>query len=166
MGYQYPGVKKLMALVGPAFTKEIFYTGRQFSAQDALAMGLLPLRSHTTFVPGRTSSCRGRTVKLLFEIVSGDRDRRAGLAAPAEIGPVRPHAVENYRQSTRDGDDGAPHAPALCDLHPPGLELRPMPALGQQHLRGFIQHRSQHGVAGLGDAPVIVDLARLMASRC
>jgi enoyl-CoA hydratase/carnithine racemase len=41
VGYQYPGVKKLMDLVGPAFTKEIFYTGRQFSAQEALVMKLV-----------------------------------------------------------------------------------------------------------------------------
>ena len=41
VGYQYPGVRKLMDLVGPSFTQEIFYTGRQFSAQEALAMGLV-----------------------------------------------------------------------------------------------------------------------------
>jgi enoyl-CoA hydratase/carnithine racemase len=41
VGYQAPGVRKLMELVGPAFTKEIFYTGRQFSAEEALAMGLI-----------------------------------------------------------------------------------------------------------------------------
>lgn len=41
VGYQYPGIKKLMELVGPAFTKEIFFTGRQFSAEEALTMGLI-----------------------------------------------------------------------------------------------------------------------------
>ncbi len=41
VGYQYPGIRKLMGLVGPAFTKEIFYTARQFSAEEALAMGLV-----------------------------------------------------------------------------------------------------------------------------
>jgi enoyl-CoA hydratase/carnithine racemase len=41
VGYGAGGVRKLMALVGPAFTEEIFYTGRQFSAQEALAMGLV-----------------------------------------------------------------------------------------------------------------------------
>jgi enoyl-CoA hydratase/carnithine racemase len=41
VGYQYPGVRKLMDLVGPAFSKEIFYTGRQFSAEEALAMKLV-----------------------------------------------------------------------------------------------------------------------------
>lgn len=41
VGYQFPGIRKLMDLVGPSFTKEIFFTGRQFSAEEALAMGLV-----------------------------------------------------------------------------------------------------------------------------
>lgn len=41
LGYEYDGVKRLVNLVGPAFAKEIFYTARQFSAEEALAMGLI-----------------------------------------------------------------------------------------------------------------------------
>ncbi|MBI3043870.1 MAG: enoyl-CoA hydratase/isomerase family protein [Betaproteobacteria bacterium] len=41
VGYRHAGVKRLMDLVGPSFTAEIFYTGRQFSAQEALQMGLV-----------------------------------------------------------------------------------------------------------------------------
>ena len=42
LGYHYRGMDKLMALVGPAYTKEIFFSGRtDFSAQDALRMGLI-----------------------------------------------------------------------------------------------------------------------------
>ena len=42
LGYHYRGMDKLMALVGPAYTKEIFFTARtDFSAQDALRMGLI-----------------------------------------------------------------------------------------------------------------------------
>ncbi len=41
LGYGASGVKKLMDLVGPAFTKEIFYTARHFSSAEALAMGLV-----------------------------------------------------------------------------------------------------------------------------
>ncbi len=36
LGYAAPGVKKLMELVGPSFTKEIFFTARHFSAAEAL----------------------------------------------------------------------------------------------------------------------------------
>src|SRR5881296_1278613 len=37
LGYHYKGMEKLMKLVGPAYTKEIFFTARtDFSSQDAL----------------------------------------------------------------------------------------------------------------------------------
>jgi len=41
VGYRYSGLKHLADIVGPAFTAEIFYTGRQFSADEALQMGLV-----------------------------------------------------------------------------------------------------------------------------
>jgi enoyl-CoA hydratase len=42
LGYHYHGMEKLMRLIGPAYTKEIFFTARtDFSAQDALRMGLV-----------------------------------------------------------------------------------------------------------------------------
>lgn len=41
LGYEYEGVRRLMDVVGPSFAKEIFFTGRQFTAQEALAMGLI-----------------------------------------------------------------------------------------------------------------------------
>jgi enoyl-CoA hydratase/carnithine racemase len=41
LGYAYDGIKKLINLVGPAFAQEIFYTARQFTAEEALQMGLI-----------------------------------------------------------------------------------------------------------------------------
>lgn len=41
LGYEYDGVRKLMDVVGPSFAKEIFFTARQFTAQEAVAMGLV-----------------------------------------------------------------------------------------------------------------------------
>ena len=41
LGYGYAGLKRLVDVVGPAFAKEIFYTARQFDAQEALTMGLV-----------------------------------------------------------------------------------------------------------------------------
>jgi enoyl-CoA hydratase len=42
LGYHYLGMEKLMRLVGPSSTKEIFFTARtDFTAQDALRMGLV-----------------------------------------------------------------------------------------------------------------------------
>ena len=41
LGYEAKGVRKLMDVVGPSFAKEIFFTARQFTAAEALAMGLI-----------------------------------------------------------------------------------------------------------------------------
>ncbi len=41
LGYEFEGVRKLVDVVGPAFAREIFYTARQFTGQEALAMGLV-----------------------------------------------------------------------------------------------------------------------------
>jgi len=41
IGYGYVGLRRLVDIVGPAFAKEIFYTARQFDAQEALTMGLV-----------------------------------------------------------------------------------------------------------------------------
>jgi enoyl-CoA hydratase/carnithine racemase len=41
VGYRFNGIRRLSEVVGPQFTAEIFYTGRQFSAQEALQMGLI-----------------------------------------------------------------------------------------------------------------------------
>ncbi|MFG3594701.1 enoyl-CoA hydratase [Bradyrhizobium sp. RDI18] len=41
LGYAFEGVRRLVDVVGPSFTREIFYTARQFSADEAAAMGLV-----------------------------------------------------------------------------------------------------------------------------
>lgn len=41
LGYQQRGLQKLVDVVGPAFAKEIFFTARLFSSQEAFGMGLV-----------------------------------------------------------------------------------------------------------------------------
>lgn len=41
LGYGLEGVRRLVEIVGPSFAKEIFFTARQFTAQEALQMGLV-----------------------------------------------------------------------------------------------------------------------------
>ena len=41
IGYKAKGIRELERLVGPAFTAEIFYTARQFNAEEARVMGLV-----------------------------------------------------------------------------------------------------------------------------
>lgn len=41
LGYGYEHIRKLTDLVGPSFAKEIFFTARQFNAEEARSMGLV-----------------------------------------------------------------------------------------------------------------------------
>ena len=41
LGYRFAGIKRLVDVVGPSFAAEIFFTGRQFTAQEALQMNLV-----------------------------------------------------------------------------------------------------------------------------
>jgi len=41
LGYGFKGIKRLVDVVGPSFAKEIFFTARQFTAAEALQMGLV-----------------------------------------------------------------------------------------------------------------------------
>jgi len=41
LGYRFTGIKRLADVVGPAYTAEIFFTARQFTAQEALQMNLV-----------------------------------------------------------------------------------------------------------------------------
>ena len=41
LGYGFAGVRALIDLVGPAIAKEIFFTARQFDAEEALRVGLV-----------------------------------------------------------------------------------------------------------------------------
>ncbi len=41
LGYDFPGLKRLVDVVGPSFAKEIFFTARQFDAEEAREMHLV-----------------------------------------------------------------------------------------------------------------------------
>ncbi|HEY6259108.1 MAG TPA: enoyl-CoA hydratase [Xanthobacteraceae bacterium] len=41
LGYSFSGLKRLIDVVGPAFAKEIFFTARQFDAEEARTMGFV-----------------------------------------------------------------------------------------------------------------------------
>ena len=41
LGYGFTGVNRLVSVVGPSFAKEIFYTARLFSSEEARQMGLV-----------------------------------------------------------------------------------------------------------------------------
>jgi len=41
LGYRFSGIKRLIDIAGPSFTAEIFFTARQFTAQEALQMNIV-----------------------------------------------------------------------------------------------------------------------------
>ena len=41
LGYDFPGILRLVQLIGPARTKQLFFTGRRISAAEALTIGLV-----------------------------------------------------------------------------------------------------------------------------
>jgi len=59
LGYHAAGIEALVRLVGPSTAKEVFFTARRFSAQEALARGLL-----NEVVPKAELDARARTVAL------------------------------------------------------------------------------------------------------
>jgi len=86
LGYGFKGIKKLVDLVGPSFAKEIFFTARQFSAAEALQMGLvnrvLPDAELETYVKGYAGTIGGNapltvnSVKYIVgEVVTDARER-------------------------------------------------------------------------------------------
>jgi enoyl-CoA hydratase/carnithine racemase len=40
LGYDFTGIRRFVQVLGPSFTKEMFFTARQFDAGEARAMGL------------------------------------------------------------------------------------------------------------------------------
>jgi len=60
LGYGHAGVKRLMNVVGPSFTKEIFYTARQFNAEEC-----------GTCRGGRSGEVRPQTKGLMTPGVGG-----------------------------------------------------------------------------------------------
>ena len=86
VGYGFVGIKRLAVLVGPSFTKEIFYTARQFDAAEALAMGLVnrvvPGEKLETYVKDYTDTISANApltvnaVKFIVNQTAVDPDKR------------------------------------------------------------------------------------------
>jgi enoyl-CoA hydratase len=78
LGYRFEGIKRLASIVGPAFTAEIFFTARQFTAQEALQMRLV-----NRVVPGAE-----------LETFVEEYARTVALNAPLTVAAVKRSLVE------------------------------------------------------------------------
>src|SRR5712672_1635129 len=94
LGYSYAGLRRLSDLVGPAFTREIFFTARQFDTEEARAMGLVNrvvLEANLeTYVKNYAETIAGnapltvKAVKYIVGEVTKDESKR-DLARCAEM---------------------------------------------------------------------------------
>jgi len=90
VGYKYSALKRLTDIVGPSYAAEIFYTARQFDAQEAKDMGLvnrvLPADKLEEYVAnyvktiGQNAPLTLKAVKVcLTEIVKDETQRDLAL---------------------------------------------------------------------------------------
>ena len=94
LGYDYPGLKRLTDIVGPSFAKEIFFTARQFDAEEAQQMGfvnrIVPDAELETYVKTYTDTISSNApmtiaaVKFTIGEVLKDESKR-DLARTAEM---------------------------------------------------------------------------------
>ena len=94
LGYDYKGVKRLINVVGPSFAKEIFFTARQFDAEEAQQMGfvnrIVPDAELETYVKTYTDTISSNApmtiaaVKFTIGEVLKDESKR-DLARTAEM---------------------------------------------------------------------------------
>lgn len=95
LGYDYPGLKRLMDIVGASFAKEIFFTARQFDAEEARIMGLVnrvvPEAQLDDFVRGYADTIAGNapltieSVKFIVGQALADESGRDMAAIAASV---------------------------------------------------------------------------------
>lgn len=109
LGYQMGGLEALVRLVGPSAAKEIFFTARRFSAQEALRVGLVnavvpkgSLEAHVRETAERIASNAPLTIRSVKQIVSEvAREPGARDHAAIEAGIRACMESEDYREGMR-----------------------------------------------------------------
>jgi enoyl-CoA hydratase/carnithine racemase len=109
LGYKYPGIKRLVDVVGPAFAKEIFFTANKFSAEDARIMGLVnrvvaepELEGYVrTFAAtiGANAPLTVKAAKMAINAAADDPERRRHAEIDAAIKAC--FASEDYIEGRR-----------------------------------------------------------------
>ena len=100
LGYGFDGVARLNALVGPSMVKEIFFTARQFSAQEAYDMGLV-----NRVLPAH-----------MLPAYAEDYSRRIAENAPLTVGSIKAITQDLQKpESERDLDRLAAMVKACFD---------------------------------------------------
>ena len=116
LGYAMRNVKTLMDLVGPANTKEIFYTARHFTAAEALDMGLInravPADQLEAFVAAQFASIAANAPLTLLALKRAVAELGRGQEADYA-------AVDTLVQACFDSADYAEGRRAFMDKRKP-----------------------------------------------
>ena len=90
LGYGYPGIKRLVDVVGPSFAKEIFFTARRFTSEEARVMGLV----NRVVEDGKVAYAAEETAQMI------------AANAPMTVASVKYIVGETVKdESTRDLDE-------------------------------------------------------------
>jgi enoyl-CoA hydratase len=86
LGYRADGLKRLVDVVGPSAAKEVFYTARQFTPDEALTMGLVnrvvPRAMMNAYIGDYTEKIAGNApltiyaAKVVIDQIAGPDDQR------------------------------------------------------------------------------------------
>jgi enoyl-CoA hydratase/carnithine racemase len=106
LGYAYGGIKRLADVVGPSFAKEIFFTARQFAADEARTMGLVnrvvPVAELESYVRKYAATIAGnapltvKAAKMAINATSKDPDKRDLRAVQEAVDAC--FASEDYKE--------------------------------------------------------------------
>jgi enoyl-CoA hydratase/carnithine racemase len=109
LGYAYGGMASLVSLVGPAYAKEILFTARRFSGEEALRMGLInrlvpgaeleTAVRETAGLIGANAPLTVRAAKMAIDAAVRDPDRRDLDAVDAAVDAC--FASEDYAEGRR-----------------------------------------------------------------
>jgi enoyl-CoA hydratase/carnithine racemase len=106
LGYAYGGIKRLADVVGPSFAKEIFFTARQFTAEEARVMGLVnrivPVAELEAYVRKYAATIAGnapltvKAAKMAINAAVKDPDKRDLGTVQAAVDAC--FASEDYKE--------------------------------------------------------------------
>lgn len=109
LGYDYRGIQRLVDLVGPSAAKHIFFTARQFGAEEALRLGIVnevvpkaELASRTAELAAQIAQNAPMTIaaaKLCIANTVADPDKRDLDACARAVGAC--FASEDYAEGRR-----------------------------------------------------------------
>ena len=90
LAYHWEDIQLLTSIVGPAFAREILYTGRQFSSEEALQMGLINrivssteivafVKTYADEIANNAPLTVGATKQMISEVLKDANDRNIPL---------------------------------------------------------------------------------------